>query len=156
VPNLHYEVINGEKQDFFEGISLVPAPGHSAGLQVPILDSRELGKIFIDSDVINTQMNLEKRIVGGIHWDSVKAYESMLKIIDLLKRTEVSFSSPMMRIGSSLLRREETITSSFCLAIDSTAGCAGSHPFYLLPLMSCSILALSSASVFFLSSSLQV
>jgi 4-pyridoxolactonase len=87
VPNLHYEVINGEKQDFFEGISLVPAPGHSAGLQVPILDSRELGKIFIDSDVINTQMNLEKRIVGGIHWDSVKAYDSMLKIIDLLKRT---------------------------------------------------------------------
>ncbi|MEM4219611.1 MAG: N-acyl homoserine lactonase family protein [Candidatus Caldarchaeum sp.] len=88
VAGLQYEVINGDKENFFDGISLIQAPGHSAGLQIPVLDSRELGKIFLDSDVINTQLNLSKKIVGGIHWDSVKSYESMLKLIDLLKKTK--------------------------------------------------------------------
>jgi 4-pyridoxolactonase len=88
VPGLHYELLTGDREDLFEGISLVTAPGHAAGLQVPVLDSAELGKIFIDSDVINTRMNLDKKIVGGIHWDSVKSYESMLRIIEMLRRTK--------------------------------------------------------------------
>ncbi|MCS6785257.1 MAG: N-acyl homoserine lactonase family protein [Candidatus Caldarchaeum sp.] len=88
VPGLQYELINGDKQNFFEGISLVTAPGHSAGLQVPVIDSKEFGKIIIESDVINTRLNLEKKIVGGIHWDSVKSYESMIKIMELQKTTK--------------------------------------------------------------------
>jgi len=88
VPGIHYETINGDKENFFEGISLITSPGHSAGLQVPILESRELGKIFLDSDVINTTMNLEKKVISGIHWDSVKSYESMIKILELLKKTK--------------------------------------------------------------------
>jgi len=55
---------------------------------VPILESRELGKIFLDSDVINTAMNLEEKVISGIHWDSVKSYESMIKILELLKKTK--------------------------------------------------------------------
>ena len=53
-----------------------------------MLDSAEMGKMFIDSDVINTRMNLDRKIVGGIHWDSVRSYESMLKIIEMLRRTK--------------------------------------------------------------------
>jgi 4-pyridoxolactonase len=88
VQGLDYTFLNGEYANIFDGISLTTAPGHAAGLQVPILDTRELGKLFIDSDVINTRMNLEKKIVGGIHWDSVKSYESMLKITEMLRTTK--------------------------------------------------------------------
>lgn len=88
ISGLHYEYMMGDKENMFEGISLVMAPGHAIGLQVPVLETKELGKLFIDSDVINTRMNLEKMIVGGIHWDSVKSYESMLKITDMLRKTK--------------------------------------------------------------------
>jgi N-acyl homoserine lactone hydrolase len=88
VQGLDYSVLNGDYDDFFEGISLVTAPGHSAGLQIPVLDTKEHGKLFIDSDVISTKMNLDKKIVGGIHWDSVKSYESMLKIIEMLRMSK--------------------------------------------------------------------
>jgi 4-pyridoxolactonase len=88
VPGIHYEYLNGNYTSFFEGLDIFLLPGHSAGHQVVVLDSREADKIILESDLINTQWNLNKKIVGGIHLDAGKTYESMLELEKFAKRTK--------------------------------------------------------------------
>jgi len=56
-----------------------------------------MGKIILESDLVNTQVNWSKKIVGGIHLDSVRTYESLVELEKIVKKfkAKIFFSHDM-------------------------------------------------------------
>lgn len=62
-----------------DGIKLLFLPGHSAGSQGVMVDTRE-GKYIIPGDLVNIQKNWEENLPPGIHNDLESCYGSMKKL----------------------------------------------------------------------------
>lgn len=84
VPDLKWELINDERE-IINGVSVVKTPGHAAGHQTVLVESKEMGTLILENDAIFTQENLQKRIVGGIHFNAEDMLDSMLKLERLAK-----------------------------------------------------------------------
>lgn len=68
--------------EFTDGIKLLFLPGHSAGSQGVMIDTRE-GKYIIPGDLVNTKKNWEAKLPPGIHNDLATCYTSMKKLREI-------------------------------------------------------------------------
>jgi len=58
LPDLKWELINDERE-IVRGLSVVKAPGHAAGHQTAIVESKELGAMILENAAIFSQENLQ-------------------------------------------------------------------------------------------------
>ena len=50
--------------------------------------------LILENDAIFTQENLQKRIIGGLHYNALDMYESMMKLSNIAKqrKAKIMFS----------------------------------------------------------------
>ena len=75
-----YELVDGDS-DIIPGISVVLAPGHSAGMQCVVVETRA-GKYILGGDLITLFENWEAKphVPNGVHYDLKTILESLDKI----------------------------------------------------------------------------
>ncbi|MFI5449565.1 MAG: N-acyl homoserine lactonase family protein [Candidatus Bathyarchaeia archaeon] len=93
IPGLHYELVTGE-QRVVEGVTTVMTPGHTAGHQTVLVECKDEGLLILENDAIFTQENLQKRIIGGLHYNALDMYEAMVKLSNIAKqrKAKIMFS----------------------------------------------------------------
>jgi 4-pyridoxolactonase len=93
VPELKWELINDERE-ILKGVTVVKTPGHAIGHQTVFVESKEMGVMILENDALFTQENLQKHIVGGLHFSAEDMYNSMLKLERLAKehKAKIMFS----------------------------------------------------------------
>ena len=75
-----WNFLHGE-EELAPGLRVLPAPGHTRGSQIVLLDTEE-GAVCFPGDTVTTQLNLEKNLQPNIVVNDKQLFESM----DLVRR----------------------------------------------------------------------
>ena len=79
VPNLNYELIEGD-YELVEGIHILSTPGHTAGHQSVLVETKKPGPIIISGDAVYLEENLEKEVIPTIHYNPSQCLSSIKRI----------------------------------------------------------------------------
>ncbi len=81
-------ILEGEHDVFGDGsVTLIPAPGHTPGHQVLLVDLPETGPVLLSGDLWHMQYNRDNRGVPSFNWDADVTLASMDKIEGVLAET---------------------------------------------------------------------
>lgn len=79
-----WELLNGE-EELAPGLKVLPAPGHTHGSQIVLLDTEE-GVLCFPGDTVTSQLNLERNLQPSIVVDDRKLFESMALVRRVAQR----------------------------------------------------------------------
>lgn len=77
-----YELVDGDVKELFPGISVLLTPGHSAGSQTILVETKE-GTAALAGDLIPTYENVERKIPNGGNYDLDVITASMNRVLSL-------------------------------------------------------------------------
>jgi glyoxylase-like metal-dependent hydrolase (beta-lactamase superfamily II) len=81
-------LLDGEHDVFGDGsVTIIPAPGHTPGHQVLLVDLPETGPVLLSGDLWHMQYNRDNRGVPSFNWDADATLASMDKIEGVLAET---------------------------------------------------------------------
>ncbi len=80
LPGLSYELVDGERE-LFDGLRVLPTPGHVVGHQSVLLELPQTGAVVICGDAVYCQANFDRDEWGG-QADPDQARESALRLRD--------------------------------------------------------------------------
>jgi N-acyl homoserine lactone hydrolase len=83
LPALSYELVDGERE-LFDGLRVLPTPGHVPGHQSVVLDLPETGPVVLCGDAVYCQDNFDRDSWDG-QADPVVARESAHRLRDLAR-----------------------------------------------------------------------
>jgi len=86
LPSLSYELVDGEAQ-LFDGIRVIPTPGHTPGHQSIALELPETGSVILCGDAVYAQSNFDLDNWDGQE-DPATARVSAYRLKDLADRTD--------------------------------------------------------------------
>lgn len=90
-----WELLDGETE-IAPGLKVLPAPGHTRGSQIVLLDTEE-GALCFPGDTITSQFNLEHNLQPSIVVDDKKLFESMNLVRRIAQR--IVFSHDDIKTG---------------------------------------------------------
>jgi 4-pyridoxolactonase len=79
---IKYQFIEGDVE-FAKGLWLYETPGHSAGHMSMVVEVGDRKPMFFTADASYMPRNLEEMIIPGYHYDSLKAYSSLLRVREI-------------------------------------------------------------------------
>lgn len=88
-----WQILNGEeKMDFFNDgtLEIWFTPGHTPGHQSLLVNLEKSGKFLLTADSCYTEENLNDNIQSGLVWDSELSMQSVAKMKNLKKNSEVT------------------------------------------------------------------
>lgn len=79
LPDRKWRLIEGDEV-IMPGMAAISTPGHTPGHQSLVLDLESGSKAIITGDAANTQENIDKEILPGIHYNAFEAFYSIKRI----------------------------------------------------------------------------